>query len=182
METIIQALFVSGALGYYSLNWLQNLVAYSSMMPAEHTTPVRVAFGVIIYFVFQLARRWGLPIQISAALITFFALGYAVLIWMRHRNRRGRSDFTSWEQAFTLFDAGGYLQADIFTFEGVHVASGLVNNHNALNSVPRDIALMPLPAGYPEHTTTKAASAAAQEIFLDTENRLQYYFIFYGPK
>ncbi len=193
MNVLLQAIVASGALGYWNLNHLQNSGKYSSMMPKEHTNSVRVLFGLYYFLVMTLAvsfvpssfAKWGIVlIQISSMIISAIVANVFVSIWLAHRDTGDRHDLTARERAFSQYDSGGYTQVDIFTIDGAHVASGLLNNYNALAGVPNDVVLSTLPSGYRALNTIEEAEADSihQSVYLDTQTGLKYYITFWEPE
>lgn len=191
LTDLIQSLLFSGALGFVSLNLLQNKGIITSYLSKEDANYLRIIFGVIdyvIYLALGAAAQYLIKDTTLATITTIVGtaavgLAYTYLYgkWAgKHmQNQQGFSRLTVREAAFANPD-GGDIQADLFRMDNTYMGSGLLHDANMEAGVPGDVSMYPLSEGYVANTDISQASKNSTVCYVDVESGIRYYLTYFS--
>lgn len=188
---IIQTFVLSGALGFVSLEYLQDHNAVTRSLSDASKNTFRVALGALDYMIYLIVYALvGIchMHEIAQVIVSILTTVILVVIYL--------ALFSKYANGHTVFSNGairldvrerafenpgeGPVQADVFDLQGKYIGSGLVHDVNLESGVARDVSLLPLPDGYRANSDTASAVQNTHLRYLDTQNGLQYFFTYFS--
>ncbi|QOP54906.1 hypothetical protein SH597_04555 [Lacticaseibacillus paracasei] len=189
---VIQTFVLSGALGFLSLEYLQNHDAVTKTLSGADKNVYRVALGVIDYLIYlviyMLLSQISMPEMIrmiTAIFITaLLVAGYTWLYgkWAQHNMilSNGATRLDAREMALSNPYGKGDIQADLFDLSDRYIVSGLLRTVNLESASSKDITLMKLPDGFTANKDLNAAIKVSHLMYLDTSSGIQYYLTYFS--